>query len=98
MTITDEEAKGDKATDKAELKRQIMDPNEPKNEREWWAYHEIGHMRELLGKSAHLLDQVVEPEWGHDKRERQQASMLCDDIKRALGVKKEDANADPASN
>lgn len=88
MTTGPNDAKA--ATPKEELRRRIMDPNVPKNEREWWAYHEIGHLRELLGKAAHTLDQASKTEWPEDKRERQMASMLSDDIKRALGVKKEE--------
>jgi hypothetical protein len=34
-----------KATDPQELERQIMDPNIPKNEREWWAAREIERLR-----------------------------------------------------
>jgi hypothetical protein len=34
-----------KATPRAELERQIMDPNIPKNEREWWAAAEIERLR-----------------------------------------------------
>ena len=44
------------ATPRAELERQIMDPNIPKNEREWWAANEIerlqGHMRSLADTSV----------------------------------------------
>ena len=36
------------ATPRAELERQIMDPNIPKNEREWWAAAEIERLRALL--------------------------------------------------
>jgi len=34
------------ATPRAKLERQIMDPNIPKNEREWWAATEIKRLRE----------------------------------------------------
>lgn len=43
MPKTDERA--GQATDRAELERQIMDPNVPKNEREWWAAREIERLR-----------------------------------------------------
>jgi hypothetical protein len=36
------------ATPKAELERQIMDPNVPKNELEWWAAAEIERLQEAL--------------------------------------------------
>jgi len=36
------------ATPKAELERQIMDPNVPKNEREWWAAAEVERLQGLL--------------------------------------------------
>jgi hypothetical protein len=36
------------ATDPKELERQIMDPNVPKNEREWWAAREIEKLQDLL--------------------------------------------------
>lgn len=36
------------ATPNHELERQIMSYNEPKNEREWWAMHEIKRLREAL--------------------------------------------------
>jgi len=39
------------ATPRAELERQIMDPNIPKNEREWWAADEI----ERLGALAAIV-------------------------------------------
>jgi hypothetical protein len=36
------------ATPNHELERQIMSYNEAKNEREWWAMHEIERLREAL--------------------------------------------------
>jgi len=36
------------ATPDHELERQIMSYNEAKNEREWWAMHEIERLREAL--------------------------------------------------
>ena len=39
-------------TDPADLKRQIMSWNEWKNEREWWALHEIERLREALQSIA----------------------------------------------
>jgi len=36
------------ATPVHELERQIMSYNEAKNEREWWAMHEIERLREAL--------------------------------------------------
>jgi hypothetical protein len=36
------------ATDRAVLEQQIMDPNVPKNEREWWAAREIERLRAAL--------------------------------------------------
>lgn len=36
------------ATLSAELERQIMSCNEPKNEREWWACREIEKLREEI--------------------------------------------------
>lgn len=40
------------ATPDHELERQIMSYNEPKNEREWWAMHEIERLREALREIA----------------------------------------------
>lgn len=36
------------STPREELERQIMDANLPKNEREWWAAHEIERLRAAL--------------------------------------------------
>lgn len=36
------------STPRAELERQIMDSNVPKNEREWWAAREIERLRAAL--------------------------------------------------
>ena len=36
------------ATPAAELERQICSATEPKNEREWWAHHEIARLRDRL--------------------------------------------------
>jgi hypothetical protein len=44
-----------KATPRAELERQIMDPNIPKNEREWWAAAEIERLREVCKDKTILL-------------------------------------------
>ena len=40
------------ATPDHELERQIMSYNEPKNEREWWAMHEIERLRDALRQIA----------------------------------------------
>lgn len=42
------------ATPDHELERQIMSYNEAKNEREWWAMHEIERLREALRKIEYL--------------------------------------------
>lgn len=42
-TMSDNVAKN--ATPRTELEKQIMDPNIPKNEREWWAADEIERLR-----------------------------------------------------
>lgn len=36
-----------KASDPFDLEQQIMDANVAKNEREWWAYQEIGRLRSV---------------------------------------------------
>jgi hypothetical protein len=47
-TRADWEERATQATPKAELERQIMSWNVPKNEREWWALHEIERLREIV--------------------------------------------------
>jgi len=37
-----------KATPFAELERQMMDTNFPKNEREWWSWREINNLRDTI--------------------------------------------------
>jgi len=44
------------ATPKAELERQIMDPNIPKMEREWWAADEITRLRAEVEKLRAALE------------------------------------------
>lgn len=46
------------ATPDHELERQIMSYNEAKNEREWWAMHEIERLREALQRLAKLEEFV----------------------------------------
>lgn len=43
------------ATPAAELERQICSATEPKNEREWWAHHEIARLQESSRLRAELL-------------------------------------------
>lgn len=45
------------ATPDHELERQIMSYNEAKNEREWWAMHEIERLREALLQIAGKVSQ-----------------------------------------
>jgi hypothetical protein len=40
--------KAKQATPSSSLEQQIMDPNVPKNEREWWAAEEIERLRAAL--------------------------------------------------
>jgi hypothetical protein len=40
--------KAKQATPSASLEEHIMDPNVPKNEREWWAANEIERLRAAL--------------------------------------------------
>ena len=45
------------ATPVHELERQIMSYNEAKNEREWWAMHEIERLREALREIQKMAKQ-----------------------------------------
>ena len=47
------------ATPRAELERQIMDPNIPKNEREWWAAAEIERLRKIEVQFLALKEERV---------------------------------------
>jgi len=53
----DEHSKPCAATLPEELSEQIMNPNVPKNEREWWAYHHIeslgAELTTLRAQNAH---------------------------------------------
>jgi hypothetical protein len=40
------------STPEAELRRYIMDPNLPKNEREWWANHRLHELVEALKEAT----------------------------------------------
>lgn len=53
------------ATPKTELERQIMDPNVPKNEREWWAAAEIERLESCLH-----AQEAVQPLYDEIKRLR----------------------------
>ncbi|MFM2005447.1 MAG: hypothetical protein RLZZ09_1102 [Pseudomonadota bacterium] len=47
--------KAHQATPDATLAEQIMNPCVPKNEREWWAHHEIERLRAALAPFAGVL-------------------------------------------
>ena len=52
------------ATPDHELERQIMSYNEAKNEREWWAMHEIERLRDALRNVVAYADlPQVEQNW-----------------------------------
>jgi len=57
--VTDNDA--GQATPRAELERQIMDSNVPKNEREWWAAREIERLQAIV--------RVNGLRWGHTHAE-----------------------------
>lgn len=54
--MSDHEAK--QATPAEELERQIISANVPKNEREWWASHEIERLRASLSTLESRLQEV----------------------------------------
>jgi hypothetical protein len=54
------------ATPDHELERQIMSYNEAKNEREWWAMHEIERLREALCDCHHVLHKLMAIVPGND--------------------------------
>jgi len=47
------------ATPAAELERQICSATEPKNEREWWAHHEIARLRDRLAVETLALVETI---------------------------------------
>lgn len=47
---------GKQSTPAGELERQICSATEPKNEREWWAHHEIARLLEISRLRAELLE------------------------------------------
>ena len=57
--MSDQLNKEYQATPAATLEQQIMDPNFPKNEREWWAAARIeqleGALREIAGRRDYQL-------------------------------------------
>lgn len=67
------------ATPKADLERQIMSSGEPKNEREWWAHHEIERLREQL---ASALAQARREERERAAKAGKLARILCDELYR----------------
>ena len=44
------------ATPFAELERQMMDTNFPKNEREWWSWREINNLRDTITRLTAEVD------------------------------------------
>jgi hypothetical protein len=82
------------ATPDHELERQIMSYNEAKNEREWWAMHEIERLREALRRAETILSNMAEENnsmfnrWPiHHEPLRADARNLLPQIRAALGEK-----------
>jgi hypothetical protein len=46
------------ATPFAELERQMMDTNFPKNEREWWSWREINNLRDTITRLTAELERL----------------------------------------
>ena len=51
---------GYEATSREELRRQITDCNVPKNEREWWAAHEIERLEAALATAQRERDVALD--------------------------------------
>jgi len=62
----DDSKAGYQATPNATLEQQMMDACAPKNEREWWAFVEIGRLRAALENVRLLAARHRKEEWaGH---------------------------------
>ena len=56
--MSDTFGKANRATPAATLEQKILDPNHPKNDREWWAADEITRLRAEVEKlNAHIVTQ-----------------------------------------
>lgn len=64
------------ATPPDELERQICSATEPKNEREWWAHHEIARLRAALAEADEPVAWYRPSEEGYDPAFRDHSAVV----------------------